>query len=261
MAEAVARQQNSSMNSASREHADHGRALRAASFGARARAYAEHRPDYPTEAVEWGLEAAGPVNRLLDLAAGTGKLTATLRAFGTVTAADPDVDMLAQLRELLPDVTALRAKAERIPLRGGSVDAVCIGQAFHWFDTEAALGEIARVLRPGGVVLALWNHDDESYPWVAEFAALLKSGISRRPAPAHSEFTPFERARFPHVQRRTAQSMVETLATHSHVLVASEQERAALLRRAWWILRSRPETSRGEFDRPIVTTALRGVRL
>ncbi|NIJ10103.1 SAM-dependent methyltransferase [Saccharomonospora amisosensis] len=251
------------MNDVPRDPAEHVRALRAASFGARARAYAEHRPDYPTEAVEWGLEPAGMVKRLLDLAAGTGKLAATLRAFGAVTAVEPDLDMLTQLRESLPDVAALKGTAEEIPLRNGSMDAVCIGQAFHWFDGEAALEDIARVLRPGGVVLLLWNDDDEVYPWVAEFAALMKSGGGRaypHRLPSHEAFCPFQRDRFPHVQRRTAHSMVETLATHSHVLISSERERAALLRRARQILASRPQTARGEFDRPMVTTALRAVR-
>jgi SAM-dependent methyltransferase len=251
-----------------RENGGELRARRAASFGAEAGAYAEHRPDYPEEALRWGGEdVPGGLTRVLDLAAGTGKLTEGLLALGVeVTAVEPDGQMLAELSRRLPDVDGHLGTAERIPLPGGSVDAVFAGQAMHWFDLGPALTEIARVLRPGGAFVALWNHDDESVAWVAEFSRLVRSGVSRRwldeheTPPEHPRFGPFERARFRHAQRRTAESLAETVATHSHLLVADETERESLLAKAREFLASRPETSSGEFDRPLVTTVLRAHR-
>jgi SAM-dependent methyltransferase len=127
------------------------------SFGAAAAAYAEHRPDYAQAAVRWALELA-PGPRVLDLGAGTGKLTATLVALGTeVIAVEPDPAMLAELRRELPAVPALPGNAEAIPLPDASVDAVLAGNALHWFDMDIAGSEIARVLVPGGILAGLWN--------------------------------------------------------------------------------------------------------
>jgi SAM-dependent methyltransferase len=132
------------------------RSARARSFGAKARAYAAHRPDYPAAAIQWGLAKVSLSNppdaqNVLDLAAGTGKLTAGLVQTGArVTAVEPDGQMRAQLTVLLPTVPALDGTAERIPVAEHSMDAVFAGQALHWFDLEPALAEIHRVLRPGG---------------------------------------------------------------------------------------------------------------
>ncbi|GHA06455.1 hypothetical protein GCM10010372_01970 [Streptomyces tauricus] len=133
------------------------RLLHSSSFGAAAVAYAEHRPDYARAAVRWALApAAGP--RVLDLGAGTGKLTATLLALGADTVAvEPDPAMLSELRRSLPEVRALPGSAEAIPLPDGSVDAVLAGNALHWFDMAVAGPEIARVLVPGGILAGLWN--------------------------------------------------------------------------------------------------------
>src|SRR4051812_10880257 len=126
------------------------RLLLASSFGAVATAYAEHRPNYAQAAVRWALERA-PGRRVLELGAGTGKLTATLVALGAdVTAVEPDPAMLTQLRRALPAARAVQGRAEAVPLADASVDAVLAGNAMHWFDMEIAGPEIARVLRPDG---------------------------------------------------------------------------------------------------------------
>jgi ubiquinone/menaquinone biosynthesis C-methylase UbiE len=118
----------------------------ASSFGTAAAAYAEHRPDYAPEAVAWALDIA-PGTRVLDLGAGTGKLTATLVEVGAeVTAVEPDAAMLAELRRSLPAVPALAGSAEAIPLPDSSVDGVVAGNAMHWFDMDVAGPEIARIL-------------------------------------------------------------------------------------------------------------------
>jgi SAM-dependent methyltransferase len=239
---------------------------RASSFGAHASAYAEHRPDYPIAGIRWALSiAARPPGRVLDLGAGTGKLTEGLTALGVeVIAVEPDSAMLGELRRRLPGVAALAGTAERIPLPDASVDAVLAGQAFHWFTVDAALTEIARVLRPGGVVGALWNFDDDRVDWVAELGRVGRTSASGErnfdETLTHPRFGPFEREVFPHAQRCTVESLTATIGTHSHTAVIPEAERAEVLARVRSYLESRPETSGGEFELPIRTTVLRACR-
>ncbi|OLF07971.1 class I SAM-dependent methyltransferase [Actinophytocola xanthii] len=242
-------------------------ARRARSFGSRAADYADHRPDYPTDGLRWGLAAATrPVRQVLDLAAGTGKAAAGLLGLGLeVTAVEPDPEMRAELSARHPAVRALDGAAERIPLPTAAVDAVVVGQAFHWFDRDAALAEIARVLRPGGALAALWNNDDESVPWVAGLSEVSGTSVTQPWSDRHPLFNqpPFEaseRAVFPHVQRRTANSLVATIGTKSHTIVVSEEERAVTLDRIREYLLSRPETATGEFDMPLVTMVIRARR-
>ncbi len=124
-------------------------AAQANSFGVAASVYERARPDYPEAAVDWLLPSGSP--RVLDLGAGTGKLTRMIAAGGAeVTAVDPSAGMLERLRRALPDVPALTGTAEQIPLDDGAVDAVLVGQAWHWVDVSRASAEVARVLRPGG---------------------------------------------------------------------------------------------------------------
>ncbi|KAA2262318.1 class I SAM-dependent methyltransferase [Solihabitans fulvus] len=245
-------------------------ARRASSFGAAAAAYAEHRPDYPADGIRWALEPLGGKEKpkVLDLGAGTGKLTEGLLSLGfEVTAVEPDEAMLAELAGRYPAATALTGTAESIPLPDGAVDAVVVGQAFHWFDQQRALPEIARVLRPGGVLAALWNTDDLSVDWVAELQRVSRSDVSapmppqreEAPMPTHPLFGDFESTEVSHVQRRTAESLTATIGTQSHTLVISPQERAELLGRIADYLRGRPETAAGEFDLPIVTLVIRSV--
>jgi SAM-dependent methyltransferase len=256
------------------------RERRGASFGAVAAAYAEHRPDYPEAAVRWCLApalASGPdvtALRVLDLGAGTGKLTALLAGLGAdVTAVEPHASMLAELHRLLPSVRALPGSAESIPLPDGSVDAVLCGQAMHWFDMPRALPEIARVLTGGGVLAGLWNNDDDRVEWVAGLEAAAEGAaapaLSRRRAQAAEYgvdqfglelFSPTERAEFGNSQRHTAESLVATVATHSKLLVMEPAERDRLLSQVRDYLASRPETSGGEFTLPMVTSVVRTVR-
>jgi SAM-dependent methyltransferase len=244
---------------------------RARSFGTVAGAYAAHRPRYATTAVDWALAPldSRPIT-VLDLGAGTGKLTVDLVARpGTgVVAVEPDPEMLAELRAALPGVTALQAPAEDIPLAGGSVDAVLVGQAFHWFDTDRALPEIARVLRPGGVLAALWNYDDSAVDWVPgyhEAASRTRTtpgiprGGSRPELPAHPAFAPSTSADFRHSLRLTVDGLIDLLGTHSWALIAEPAERDAAYARIRAYLATRPELG-AEFELPIVSTVLRTLR-
>jgi SAM-dependent methyltransferase len=249
------------------------------SFGATAAAYAEHRPDYAEAAVQWALE---PIRdragfRVADMGAGTGKLTATLVRLGTdVTAVEPDQQMLAELRRAMPAARSVPGSAEAIPLPDASVDAVVAGQAMHWFELDRAMPEIARVLTPGGVFAGLWNVDDDRVGWVAGLAEISKrkssitlmrwrdgTGRSRRErllAAGSGLFHAAEEGEFGHGQARTADSLLATIATHSHLLVMDEAERAGLLAQVRDFLHARPETSDGEFTLPMVTIVLRVLR-
>jgi len=272
------------------------------SFGAAAAAYAEHRPGYAEAAVRWALEpaharkplSAGPGGRpcrpgrlrrraqtppprVLDLGAGTGKLTATLVGLGAeATAVEPDPDMLAELRRNLRSVRSLPGSAEEIPLPDASVDAVLVGQALHWFDLDRAIPEIARVLTPGGVLAALWNVDDDRIGWVAALAEISKgksnvtllrwrarAGHARQERLAAAGFGLFgtpEVGEFENGQRRTVDSLLATIATHSNFLVLEEPDRTRLLAQVGDFLRACPETGAGEFVFPMVTVVLRAMR-
>jgi SAM-dependent methyltransferase len=260
------------VNSAEEERLRHG-----SSFGAAAAAYAEHRPDYAEAAVRWALEPVGQPTRVVDLGAGTGKLTAALARLGAeVTAVEPDPAMRAELRRILPEVRTLAGRAEEIPVPDGSADAVLAGQAMHWFDMDKALPEITRVLAPGGVLAGLWNVDDDRVGWVAALAAVSQGQASMSRTRWHARvgtalalpgtvgrdlFSTAEVAEFEHGQRRTADSLVATIATHSALLVMNDPERIVLLAQVRDYLNSVPETGSGtEFTLPMITIAVRSIR-
>ena len=126
----------------------------------------------PAEAAAW--LTGGEAKVVLELAAGTGKLTRELVDQGhAVFATEPDEAMLEVLGERVPEVSAKVATAEDIPANDRLVDVVVVAQAFHWFDHQAALPEIARVLKPGGHVALVWNSRDERIPWVRRMGDLL----------------------------------------------------------------------------------------
>lgn len=133
------------------------------SFDLVADEYERTRPDYPPELLErLPLDASASV---LDLGAGTGKLTRVLAArYADVVAVEPLANMRKTLERVVPGVTALPGSAERIPLDDSSVDAVFAAQAFHWFDKAVALPEIARVLRSGGTFAVVWNEGNDNLP-------------------------------------------------------------------------------------------------
>lgn len=260
-------------------------ARRAASFGAAAAAYARNRPGYPEAAIRWALEPVASLPRrrvrILDLGAGTGKLTTQLASLELdggrplVVAVEPDPHMLAELHARLPGVTATTGRAEAIPLPDAAVDAVLAGQAAHWFDLDRAMPEIARVLVPGGVFAGLWNTDDDRVDWVAglhrvsgrKHVAAYTSfseeddGISAwLRGPGRRLFCPPDGSGFEHGQVRTAESLIETMRTHSMFLIMEPAEREAILSRVRDYLARAPQTAEGEFTFPMWTLTQRTVR-
>jgi SAM-dependent methyltransferase len=204
----------------------------ALAFRAVADAYARARPGYPDEVVPWmcGEQPA----RVLELGAGTGRLTAALAAHAhQVLATDPLPEMLAHLRRALPEIPAAQAVAERIPLPDHSVDVVVSAQAYHWFDPDKALPEIARVLRPGGAVALVWNERDERIPWVRRLGAALP-GPEQNSDPTHDLigsglFGYVERATFRLWQRLDRDRLHDLVRSRSHVAVLDEARRAEVL--------------------------------
>jgi SAM-dependent methyltransferase len=154
------------------------------SFDRVAAEYEQTRPTYPPAVLDaLPLDADAAV---LDLGAGTGKLTRVLvERYRDVTAVEPLANMRAMLEQVVPGARALPGSAERIPLDDGSVDGVFAAQAFHWFDKPVALPEIARVLRPGGVFAIVWNEGNDDLPdprppeFVREVKALHDAALVR----------------------------------------------------------------------------------
>jgi SAM-dependent methyltransferase len=144
----------------------------ARSFGGVADAYDRGRPSYPREAAAW-LTSEQPLT-VLELGAGTGKLTEQLVALGhDVHATEPDPRMLAILEKNHPGIRVSQAPAEEIPAGDSTYDVVVSGQAFHWFDPDRALPEIARVLKPRGRLSLVWNQRDERIPWVKRLGRII----------------------------------------------------------------------------------------
>lgn len=157
------------------------RAAMATSFGAATAAYEQGRPSYPVDAVAWMLDGIGPGGHVVDVGAGTGKLTGVIASLGfDVAAVDPDAAMLDKLHAVYPAVPTLVGSAESLPLDDGSAAAVTLGQAWHWVDPAAGCAEIGRVVAPGGALGLIWNIRDEWVPWVAALTEIVNHSAAER---------------------------------------------------------------------------------
>jgi SAM-dependent methyltransferase len=241
----------------------------AATFGSVADLYERSRPGYAPAAVDWLLPPTA--RRVLDLAAGTGKLTAALVDRGLdVVAVEPAPEMLAQLVARLSTVDARAGSAEQTGLPDNDVDAVLIAAALHWFERPAADHEIARVLRPGGTVGVFVNQRDTSWPWMRDLNQLLTAWIGDRPRPLHTTdaarfdpalFTAPERAEFPNPRVVDADGLADMVATRSYVIALPASERSALLDEVRQLARTHPDLAGQEnFELPYITVAVRSRR-
>lgn len=202
-------------------------------FAQVAGAYERGRPEYPEEAVGW--LAGDELCDVVDLGAGTGKLTRTLVSLGhRVTAIEPLPEMLELLPAAAPGAFAILGNAEIIPLPDASADVVTSAQSFHWFDHAVAVPEIARVLRPGGRLAVVWNVRDEREPWVEQLSELIGSeGTSamdvHEPIAKSGLFGPVERVDFHTEQALDRETLLDLVLSRSYCAKLSPAEREPVL--------------------------------
>ncbi|MER5336419.1 class I SAM-dependent methyltransferase [Micromonospora sp. NPDC002717] len=239
----------------------------ALSFGAAAGEYDRFRPRYPEEAVRWALDGLDAPARVVELGAGTGILTRGVLALGhEVVPVEPDPGMRARLDAVTPGTTAVAGSAESVPLPDGAADAVLAGQAYHWFDRERAHAEIARLLRPGGVLAPIWNLRDERTGWVAELTKIARMGgsaddLASRVGDFGPAFAPAEQAVFAHRTTLTPDELVGMVRTRSYYLTADPERRRDLDRELRDLLDTHPDLAgRERFDLPYRTLVCRARR-
>ena len=245
------------------------RAVRAGSFDSAAGLYERGRPPYPPAALDWLLPPGA--RRVLDLCAGTGKLTRQLVARGLdVVAVEPLDGMRAELVRAVPGARVLAGSAERIPLADGAVDAVLAAQAWHWVDPPRAVREVARVLAPGGTLGLVWNERDERESWVAELGRIIGE---TRPEEAGADdgedntsdhprvgppFGPLERRDVPWTHRLSVPGLLDMVASRSYVILMAPDERQALLDQVRQLAETHPATAgQPELGLPYITQCWR----
>ncbi len=223
-------------------------------FASAADVYEDSRPSYPAEAIEW-LTAQlrlGPKSNVVDLAAGTGKLTRLLvPTAATVIAIKPVDEMRDALRNTTPDADARHGTAEQTGLPDSSADAVTVAQAFHWFAAPKALPEIHRILRADGRLALVWNIRDLDNPTQRAVDDLFtpyrgdtpshRSGHWRDALEASDLFETTETNHFPNVQTVDGESLVRRVASTSFIADLPDSERASVLERAGAIAAQLPD--------------------
>jgi SAM-dependent methyltransferase len=206
--------------------------------------YERARPSYPPDAVRFLVDqlGLGPGRTVVDVGAGTGKLTRLLvDSEAAILAVEPVAAMRAQLTQLLPGLTVVDATAEDLPFESASVDAIVCAQAFHWFATALTLKEFARVLRPAGRLALVWNLRDNSVPWIQEFTDLLRpyeddrpdhnQGTWRQVFETDGPFEPLRTESFFHEQPMTPDLLAARAASMSFIGTLDEVTRSELLDR------------------------------
>lgn len=195
----------------------------ALAFANVAATYERGRPGYPHELLEW-LVGRGDLRDggcAVDLGAGTGKLTRLLVGHGArVIAVEPLAEMRAELVAVVPQAEVAVGHAEVVPLADATADLVTCGQSFHWFANARALGEIARVLKPSGGLVLVWNTRDEDDPLQARLAELVDPTRGETPSQRTGEW-------------RAAMAASDAFVADGELTVASRQvvDRAGLLDR------------------------------
>ena len=217
-----------------------------------AEAYERGRPGYAPEAVQWLSErlGLGPGRVVLDLAAGTGKLTRQLVGTGaSVLAVEPLEPMRQQLERAVREVEALEGTAEQIPLPNASVDAVTVAQAFHWFRFEEALVEIHRVLRAQGGLALVWNERDLDDPLQAAIERVIARHREllgefrnwREPFQSSALFSPVESRAFRLEQLLDVDTLVDTVGSRSYIAALPDADRNSVLARIRALTADKPE--------------------
>ncbi|NQD87517.1 class I SAM-dependent methyltransferase [Paenarthrobacter sp. CM16] len=226
--------------------------------------YDRVRPGYPLDSVEW-LVPEG-TRTAADLGAGTGKFTARLVQYGLdVTAVDPSVDMLDQLRKSHPQVLALEGTAEATGLTDSAFDVVSVAQAWHWCDPLAASTEIARILRPQGTLGLIWNQLDTAVPWVHRLSRIMHAGDVHKPGfrpVIGPEFTGLESHFTRWEDALTPGDIMELTKSRSYYLRANDATRAKVMGNLEWYLHEHLGYEPGDTVHvPYVTQTWRAVKV
>ncbi|WIA96160.1 class I SAM-dependent methyltransferase [Curtobacterium sp. MCBA15_004] len=236
----------------------------ARSFGSAVDAYERGRPGYPA-AVAAALVPDG-TDTVVDVGAGTGKFTRTLLGRADhVVAVEPDPAMRARLVAELPGVRALDGTGEAIPLDDGEADVVTFAQSWHWVDPDPGAAEVARVLRPGGVLGLVWNARVDDRGWAERIGRLVPQPETRRSAQGAPvvgpPFGPVEHHEVRWTLDQDRDGFLDAIASRSAVIVLPADERAALLDAVRRVLDDDPETA-GRSTIPVeyVTRVHRSVR-
>ncbi|WP_235737263.1 class I SAM-dependent methyltransferase [Nocardioides alcanivorans] len=239
------------------------------SFGQMAGAYEVGRPDYPAESVTWMLEPVampGEPMRVADVGAGTGKLTrVAAEVTSELVAIDPDAAMLAQLRETVPGIPTFVGTAEALPLPDASLDAVVLGQAWHWVDPVAGPDEVGRVLRPGGVLGLVWNIRDESEPWVRRLTEVMHGShaeemLATGGPTVGPPFGTLEHAEWRWTRPMTRDSLLTMARSRSFVITAPDDVRARIEAGLRELLDEIGAVGHAVIDVPYVTHAYRTLK-
>ncbi|WP_431239084.1 class I SAM-dependent methyltransferase [Mycolicibacterium aichiense] len=232
---------------------------RSLSFGSEAAAYERGRPSYPPEAIDWLLPSGA--RDVLDLGAGTGKLTTRLVERGLdVVAVDPLAEMLELLSSALPDTPALLGTAEQIPLPDNSVDAVLVAQAWHWFDPEQAVAEVARVLRPGGRLGLVWNARDERMGWVKDLGRIIghENAQFNDAVTVPEPFVGVEHHRVEWTSYLTPQALIDLVASRSYCITSPADVRTQTLDEVRELLTTHPALANSTgLALPYITVGMR----
>jgi SAM-dependent methyltransferase len=239
-------------------------------FGAHADAYERARPEWPEWVARWLVPEEAEL--VVELGAGTGKLTRAVAALGVqVVAVEPDPRMLAVLRGL--GLEGVEGSAEGIPFGDGVADAVVAGSSLHWFELALALPEIHRVLRPGRRFGFGWNHRDDRHPAIARMGEAVYAAQARTRGPrwrtrdwpveltASDLFRDVEHELFEHVHELPREALRDHLLSYSGVAALPEDERRRVVAGVAAALDADESVSRdGRLRLPFVVTAYRATR-
>lgn len=241
---------------------------RATSFGAAADVYEAARPEYPFEAVAWMLERLPHgARRIADIGAGTGKLTRVVADApdSEVVAIDPDAAMLAKLRDTVPGVPTFVGTAESLPLPDASLDAVVLGQAWHWVDPVTASAEIGRVVRPGGTLGLIWNTRDNRVDWVRRLTEIMHSSAAEELIDAGGPtvagpFGDVETQRWEWTRPMTREQLHQMAASRSYLITAPDEVRERVRQGMEALFDDLGVDGGSTIDLPYVISAFRALR-
>lgn len=229
--------------------------------------YESGRPTYPEESINfiYSLINAGPHKRILDLGAGTGKFTKHLiETDAQLVAVEPVADMRKKFTEKVPNIQILEGSAESIPLPSKTIDAVIVAQAFHWFDGQAALEEIHRVLNERGFLILIWNKMDENYLWIRKLSEIIsemhtseptyKSGAWQQAFKESKLFSPLSHRNFLNLQEANKQIILDRVGSISYISKLQKSEYLKVMKAAESLIDSDfPKNNKGIIEMPYNT--------